>query len=57
MFAPYPIAKVLQRPELQLFDRTLAASKFRGDLAQTPLGNKTPVDHPLLIVWQCLDEW
>src|ERR1700691_1275618 len=56
MIAPYPITKVLQCPELKLLDCTLAASKFRGDLAQTPLGNKKPVDHPLLIVWQRLDE-
>src|SRR5260370_27915945 len=56
MIAPYPFTKILQCPQLKLFDRTLAASKFRGDLAKTFLANKTPDDHPPLIVGQRLDE-
>jgi hypothetical protein len=56
MIAPYPFTKILQCSELKLLDRTLAVSKFRRDLAQTLLTNKTPDDHPPLIVWQRLDE-
>ncbi len=56
MVAPHLITKILQCPELKLLDRALAASKFRGDLAQTLLRNEAPDNHPPLILWQHLDE-
>jgi hypothetical protein len=56
MIAPYPFTKILQCPQLKLFDRTLAASKFRRDLAQTLLTDEAPDDHPPLIVGQRIDE-
>src|SRR6266536_400434 len=56
MIAPYPFTKVLQCPQLKLFNRALTSSQFRRDLTQALLTNEAPDDHPPLIVWQRFDE-
>src|SRR5713226_3538793 len=56
MIAPYPFTKVLQCPQLKLFNRAFTSSQFRRDLTQALLSNEAPDDHPPLIVWQRFDE-
>ena len=51
-----PFAKILQRPQLQLLNRSLTASQFRCHLAQTLLSHEAPENHLFLVGGQGIDQ-
>src|SRR4029077_11294111 len=56
MTAPRLVSEVLDGPKLQLFDGSLGAAEFLGDVPNAALVEEATTNHMALIVGQAIDQ-